>query len=112
MCLDELSLTHPTTLHLVVPVPFVPALEAASPSDGDCSSKSEAFYDSANKDITPDSQVSSEDEEPLTAESAESGGEGAADVEDIGIYLMDQDLCEQLHSIIQSDECENKCMGG
>ncbi|POM74413.1 Hypothetical protein PHPALM_8635 [Phytophthora palmivora] len=78
------------------------------PSDGDCSSESGEFDDNGDEDFYPDSQSSSEDEEPLTAERAESEGEDAANVEVIGIYLMDQDLCKQVFSIIQADNCENK----
>ncbi|POM64441.1 Hypothetical protein PHPALM_20026 [Phytophthora palmivora] len=70
------------------------------PSDGDCSSESGEFDDNGDEDFYPDSQSSSEDEEPLMADRAESEDEDAANVEIC--------LCEQVFSIIQLDECENK----
>ncbi|ETP00336.1 hypothetical protein F441_22243 [Phytophthora nicotianae CJ01A1] len=63
-------------------------------SSQSAASDSEKLDDSEDEDFTPDSQASSDDEEPLTAESADSGEEDTAAEgdEDIGIYLMDQDL--------------------
>ncbi|ETL37838.1 hypothetical protein L916_10522, partial [Phytophthora nicotianae] len=63
-------------------------------SSQSAASDSEKLDDSEDEDFTPDSQASSYDEEPLTAESADSGEEDTAAEgdEDISIYLMDQDL--------------------
>ncbi|ETN24035.1 hypothetical protein PPTG_00496 [Phytophthora nicotianae INRA-310] len=67
-------------------------------SSQSAASDSEKLDDSEDEDFTPDSQASSDDEEPLTAESADSGEEDTAAEgdEDIGIYLMDQDLRGQV----------------
>ncbi|ETP25521.1 hypothetical protein F441_01599 [Phytophthora nicotianae CJ01A1] len=81
-------------------------------SSQSAASDSEKLDDSEDEDFTPDSQASSYDEEPLTAESADSGEEDTAAEgdEDIGIYLMDQDLRGQVTSILQADACGNRCV--
>eukprot|EP00644_Phytophthora_capsici_P005658 jgi/Phyca11/98436/e_gw1.2.786.1 len=89
-------------------------VEDAELSDGggeSGESDSDELDDSGDEDFTPDSQASSDDEEPLTAES---GGEdaGAGIDEDISIYLMDQDLRDQVTSVIEADVCENRCVEG
>ncbi|ETP14231.1 hypothetical protein F441_10821 [Phytophthora nicotianae CJ01A1] len=81
-------------------------------SSQSAASDSEKLDDSEDEDFTPDSQASSYDEEPLTAESADSGEEDTAAEgdEDISIYLMDQDLRGQVTSILQADPCGNRCV--
>ncbi|ETN21582.1 hypothetical protein PPTG_01727 [Phytophthora nicotianae INRA-310] len=81
-------------------------------SSQSAASDSEKLDDSEDKDFTPDSQTSSYDEEPLTAESADSGEEDTAAEgdEDISIYLMDQDFRGQVTSILQADACGNRCV--
>ncbi|ETP40722.1 hypothetical protein F442_11999 [Phytophthora nicotianae P10297] len=81
-------------------------------SSQSAASDSEKLDDSEDEDFTPDSQASSDDEEPLTAESAGSGEEDTAAEgdEDISIYLMDQDLRGQVTSILQADACGNRCV--
>ncbi|ETO85789.1 hypothetical protein F444_00596, partial [Phytophthora nicotianae P1976] len=81
-------------------------------SSQSAASDSEKLDDSEDEDFTPDSQASSDDEEPLTAESAGSGEEDTAAEgdEDISIYLMDQDLRGQVTSILQADPCGNRCV--
>eukprot|EP00644_Phytophthora_capsici_P005104 jgi/Phyca11/96482/e_gw1.1.456.1 len=81
----------------------------ASNSNASEASDSDELDDSGDEDYTPDSQVCSNDDEPLTAESE---GSGAEDAEDIGIYLMDHDLQHAVSSIIQTDECDNRCVEG
>ncbi|ETL42839.1 hypothetical protein L916_06461 [Phytophthora nicotianae] len=125
---DSLAPTH--EMHGVLTGPEVAAAvdgnqEAASQRDGGDSEASDAgddddvgdsdeLDDSGDEAFTPDSQASSEDEEPLTTESGDSDGnaEGAVDTEDISIYLKEHDLWGQVTSIIQKDACDNRCVDG
>lgn len=75
-----------------------------SNSNASEASDSDELDDSGDEDYTPESQVCSNDDEPLTAESE---GSGAEDAED-----MDHDLQQEVSSIIQGDKCDNRCVEG